>query len=38
MCIRDSLYTERLGELPGVSSLRSLVTMKAVKDTHALPV
>ena len=33
-----ALYTERLGELPGVSSLRSLVTMKAVKDTHALPV
>ncbi len=33
-----ALYTERLGELPGVASLRSLVTMKAVKDTRALPV
>ena len=33
-----ALYTKRLGELPGVASLRSLVIMKAVKDTHALPV
>lgn len=33
-----ALYTQKLGELPGVSSLRSLVTMKAVKDTRALPV
>jgi Lrp/AsnC family leucine-responsive transcriptional regulator len=32
------LFTERLGELPGVVSLRSLVTMKTVKDTRALPV
>ncbi len=32
------LFTERLGELPGVVSLRSLVTMKAVKDTRSLPV
>ncbi len=32
------LFTERLGELPGVVSMRSLVAMKTVKDTHALPV
>lgn len=32
------LFTERLGELPGVVSMRSLVTMKTVKDTHQLPV
>lgn len=32
------LFTERLGELPGVVSMRSLVTMKTVKDTHELPV
>ncbi len=32
------LYTERLGELPGVASMRSLVTMKAVKASSALPV
>jgi Lrp/AsnC family transcriptional regulator, leucine-responsive regulatory protein len=31
-------FTERLGELPGVASLRSLITMKAVKDTRTLPV
>lgn len=32
------IFTERLGELPGVVSMRSLVTMKTVKDTHELPV
>ena len=32
------LFTERLGELPGVVSMRSLVTMKTVKNTHELPV
>jgi DNA-binding Lrp family transcriptional regulator len=31
-------FTKRLGELPGVASLKSLVTMKAVKRTTALPV
>ena len=31
-------FTERLGELPGVASLKSLITMKAVKKTSALPV
>ncbi len=33
-----ALFTQRLGELPGVVSMRSLVTMKTVKDTRALPV
>ena len=33
-----AIFTERLGELPGVVSMRSLVTMKTVKDTHELPV
>lgn len=32
------VYTGRLGELPGVVSMRSLVTMKSVKDTRSLPV
>jgi Lrp/AsnC family leucine-responsive transcriptional regulator len=32
------LYTHRLGELPGVASMKSLVTMKSVKDSTALPV
>ncbi len=32
------LYTGRLGELPGVASMKSLVTMKAVKASTALPV
>ncbi len=32
------LYTHRLGELPGVASMKSLVTMKAVKASTALPV
>jgi Lrp/AsnC family leucine-responsive transcriptional regulator len=32
------LFTDHLGELPGVVSMRSLVTMKTVKVTHALPV
>jgi Lrp/AsnC family leucine-responsive transcriptional regulator len=31
-------FTERLGELPGVASLKSMITMKAVKDTSALPI
>jgi Lrp/AsnC family transcriptional regulator, leucine-responsive regulatory protein len=31
-------FTKRLGELPGVASLKSLITMKAVKSTTALPV
>jgi Lrp/AsnC family leucine-responsive transcriptional regulator len=31
-------FTKRLGELPGVASLRSLVTMKTVKYSAALPV
>ncbi len=31
-------FTERLGELPGVASLKSLITMKAAKKTSALPV
>jgi len=32
------LYTRRLGELPGVASMKSLVTMKSVKASTALPV
>ncbi len=32
------VFTERLGELPGVSSLKSLITMKVVKSGQALPV
>jgi Lrp/AsnC family transcriptional regulator, leucine-responsive regulatory protein len=31
-------YTERLGELPGVASLKSMITMRAAKKTAALPV
>jgi DNA-binding Lrp family transcriptional regulator len=31
-------FTKRLGELPGVASLKSLITMKAVKTTGPLPV
>jgi Lrp/AsnC family transcriptional regulator, leucine-responsive regulatory protein len=31
-------FTKRLGELPGVASLRSLISMKTVKYTTALPV
>ena len=31
-------FTKRLGELPGVASLKSLISMKAVKRTTALPV
>lgn len=31
------LFSRRLGELPGVASLKSLVTMKAVKDSRSLP-
>jgi DNA-binding Lrp family transcriptional regulator len=31
-------FTKRLGELPGVASLKSMITMKAVKSTTALPV
>lgn len=32
------LYTGRLGDLPGVASMKSLVTMKTVKSSTALPV
>lgn len=32
------LFSKRLGELPGVASLKSLVSMKAVKDSRILPV
>jgi Lrp/AsnC family leucine-responsive transcriptional regulator len=31
-------FTRRLGDLPGVASLKSLITMRAVKNTTALPV
>ena len=31
-------FTKKLGELPGVASLRSLISMKTVKYTTALPV
>jgi Lrp/AsnC family transcriptional regulator, leucine-responsive regulatory protein len=31
-------FTEQLGELPGVASLKSMITMKAVKKTSSLPV
>ena len=31
-------YTKRLGELPGVASMKSLISMKAVKRTTALPI
>jgi DNA-binding Lrp family transcriptional regulator len=31
-------FTERLGELPGVASLRTLISMETVKSTTALPV
>jgi Lrp/AsnC family transcriptional regulator, leucine-responsive regulatory protein len=31
-------FTECLGELPGVASLRTLISMKTVKSTTALPV
>jgi Lrp/AsnC family leucine-responsive transcriptional regulator len=31
-------FTKRLGELPGVASLRTLIAMKTVKATTALPV
>jgi Lrp/AsnC family transcriptional regulator, leucine-responsive regulatory protein len=31
-------FSERLGELPGVASLRTLISMKTVKSTTALPV
>ncbi|NLT57240.1 MAG: Lrp/AsnC family transcriptional regulator [Actinomycetales bacterium] len=30
-------YTKKLGEVPGITSLRSLVSMKTVKYTTALP-
>lgn len=32
------LFTERLGELPGVASLKSVIAMKTVKRTSTLPV
>ena len=31
-------YSAKLGELPGVASLRTLISMKTVKSTTALPV
>jgi Lrp/AsnC family leucine-responsive transcriptional regulator len=31
-------FTNQLGELPGVASLRTLISMKTVKSTTALPV
>jgi Lrp/AsnC family transcriptional regulator, leucine-responsive regulatory protein len=31
-------FTKRLGELPGVASLRTLISMKTVKSTTELPV
>jgi DNA-binding Lrp family transcriptional regulator len=31
-------FTGRLGELPGVASLKSLISMKAIKDGTALTV
>ncbi len=31
-------FTKRLGELPGVASLRTLIAMRSVKSTTALPV
>lgn len=31
-------FREKLGEVPGVASLRSLISMKTVKSTTALPV
>lgn len=31
-------FTKRLGELPGVASLRTLISMKTVKSTTVLPV
>jgi DNA-binding Lrp family transcriptional regulator len=31
-------FTKRLGELPGVASLRTVITMRTVKSTTALPV
>lgn len=32
------VFSERLGELPGVISIKSLITMKIVKEGRALPV
>lgn len=32
------VFSERLGELPGVTSIKSLITMKAVKAGVAVPV
>lgn len=32
------VFTEQLGELPGVISIKSLITMKTVKEGRALPV
>jgi Lrp/AsnC family transcriptional regulator, leucine-responsive regulatory protein len=34
----QQFFTNRLGELPAVASLRSMVAMKTVKSTTALPV
>jgi Lrp/AsnC family transcriptional regulator, leucine-responsive regulatory protein len=32
------VFTEKLGELPGVTSIKSLITMKTVKEGRTLPV
>lgn len=32
------VFSEKLGELPGVTSIKSLITMKAIKSGAALPV
>ncbi|HOA90102.1 Lrp/AsnC family transcriptional regulator [Propioniciclava tarda] len=32
------VFSEKLGELPGVTSIKSLITMKAVKEGRTLPV
>lgn len=34
----QKLYSTRLGDLPGVASIRSLVTMKQVKNSAELPI
>jgi Lrp/AsnC family leucine-responsive transcriptional regulator len=34
----QTFFREKLGEVPGVASLRSLISMKTVKSTTALPV
>ena len=34
----QQFFTRKLGELPGVAALKSMITMKAVKNTAELPV